>query len=444
MNLLVGSYLKYQDGAAEAMKQGFELINWWRWHLVPFEWLLAEMDTPIALLTGCLTRWGSQVAAIIRLLQFKTAMGVVLFRRKDEILDTLAKKDQRQKADAILSVAQRDSFWSALAHLVQNLLPVRIALRVLESDSARLDTVLEQFGHMAHHFSYSQHMMVSLEKRWAKMDQKLFLVAYVLHPARMLQHINQDLEFAYTNNIATYVSQLYQRLFKSSDAEKARLFKQTATYLAMQGAFASSFPNYTDTNEDPSVFWSLMRQQTPELARLAMHLASVAVNSAGVERLFSAFLNVQTKRRNKLVHQRVHKIAAIKAMLPARPRKKQKAAGAQYLGSKPVTRATKLSAAAAKQLRTEAAGQTEQQFVDGPQDTLTEAQQVEDMVQGFCEQVDDDEEDEDGYIAAIPDTTRCLLADLFVNMPAFDLNLLFEDEIEPAADPEAFDSETDE
>ncbi|KAL3132547.1 hypothetical protein ABBQ32_009087 [Trebouxia sp. C0010 RCD-2024] len=130
-------------------------------------------------------------------------------------------------------------------------------------------------------------------------------------------------------------------------------------------------------------------------------------------------------------------------MLPARPRKKQKAAGAQYLGSKPVTRATKLPAAAAKQLQTEAAEQTEQQFVDGAQDMLTEAQQVEDMVQGFCEQVDDDEEDEDEYIAPIPGTTRCLLADLFVDMPAFDLNLLFEDEIDPAADPEAFDPEVD-
>ncbi|KAL3137306.1 hypothetical protein ABBQ32_006846 [Trebouxia sp. C0010 RCD-2024] len=160
-----------------------------------------------------------------------------------------------------------------------------------------------------------------------------------------------------------------------------------------------------------------MRQQTPELARLAMHLASIAVNSAGVERLFSAFLNVQTKRRNK------------------------PAAGAQYLGSKPVTRTTKLPAAAAKQLRTEAAGQTEQQFVHGAQDMLTEAQQVEDMLQGFCEQVDDDDEDE--YIAPIPGTTRCLLADLFVDMPAFDLNLLLEVEIDPAADPVAFDPEAD-
>ena len=107
-----------------------------------------------------------------------------------------------------------------------------------------------------------------------------------------------------------------------------------------------------------------------------------------------------------------------------------------------MTRATKLPAAAAKQLWTEAAGQTEQQFVDGAQGMLTEAEQVEDMVQRFCEQVD--EEDEDEYSAPIPGTTRCLLADLFVDMPAYDLNLLFEDEIDPTADPEAFDSEADE
>ena len=138
MNLLVGSYFKHEYGAAEALKQAFDLINWWRWHLVPFEWLLLEMDHSLALLTGCLTRWGSQVAAIIRLLQFKQSMQVVLVRRKQEILNTLAKKDQRDRAAAILSVAQKDEFWSSLAHLVQNLLPVRIALRVLESDNSQI------------------------------------------------------------------------------------------------------------------------------------------------------------------------------------------------------------------------------------------------------------------------------------------------------------------
>ena len=115
MNLLVGSYLKHEDGASEALKQGFDLINWWRWHLVPFEWLLEEMDNPLALLTGCQTRWGSQVAAIIRLLQFRKAMEVVLVRRKDEILDTIAKRDQREKANAILSIAQQDCLGSSCA-----------------------------------------------------------------------------------------------------------------------------------------------------------------------------------------------------------------------------------------------------------------------------------------------------------------------------------------
>ena len=104
--------------------------------LVPFEWLLAEMEHPLALLTGCLTRWGSQVAAIIRLLQFKEAMLVVLLRKKQAILDTIARREQRDKAEVLLSAAQKDDFWSSLAHLAQNLLPIRIALRVLESDSA--------------------------------------------------------------------------------------------------------------------------------------------------------------------------------------------------------------------------------------------------------------------------------------------------------------------
>ncbi|KAL3138976.1 hypothetical protein ABBQ32_005784 [Trebouxia sp. C0010 RCD-2024] len=70
------------------------------------------MDYLLALLTGCLTRWGSQVAALIRLLQFKEAMQVVLVRRKQEILDMLAKKEQRTRASDLFHLAQSDYFWS--------------------------------------------------------------------------------------------------------------------------------------------------------------------------------------------------------------------------------------------------------------------------------------------------------------------------------------------
>lgn len=105
MNLLVGDYLKHHLGAAAGIKQAFVLIDWWRWHLVPFSWLQAELTRPLAVLTGCRTRWGSQIAAIIRLLQFRAAMQVVLIKGKQEIVNTLDKKGSRDTASEILTAA---------------------------------------------------------------------------------------------------------------------------------------------------------------------------------------------------------------------------------------------------------------------------------------------------------------------------------------------------
>ncbi|KAL3158881.1 hypothetical protein ABBQ32_14142 [Trebouxia sp. C0010 RCD-2024] len=427
MNLIVGSYLKLEYGAAEALKQAFDIINWWKWHLVPFSWLLAEMDHPLALLTGCLTRWGSQVAALIRLLQFKEAMQVVLGRRKQEILDMLAKKEQRTRASDLFHLAQSDYFWLQLADMIQKLLPVRIAVRVLEADSARLDDVLEQFGRLANHFSYSTLMTHSLEKRWFKMDHKLFLLAYVLHPARHLQHINPKLEFAYTTSLAQYAKEMYQRLFPCTAEEGTAVYKQMAVYLAKGGAFSSSIPEYQDSKENPDTFWCLMTQPFPHLTKLADHLFTIAVNSAAVDRLFSDFGNIQTQRRSSLVHDRVHKLATIKSMLPRKPRSKAKAAGGKYL-SRQTTRASKLSGDAAQAALAKAARQTQQQYVDGPEDIIVDRQQMDDLVQEYQEQVEEDEAD-DADFAAIPGVKRCRLSDLFVDMPAFDMDLLFEDDL---------------
>lgn len=429
MNLLVGNYLKTQKHASLLMKQAFEIINWWKWHLVPFAWLSEEMENPLALLTGCLTRWGSQVAAIIRLLQFKKAMRVVLLKKKDEILDTIAKKDQRQKAEQLLSVAETDAFWHGLQLMVSDMLPIRVALRHLESDSARMDQVLEQFGSLANHFSYSKSMTEAVEMRWSKMDQRLFLLAYALHPARQLQHINPKLAFAFSNNLAQYATELYERFFGSTEAEGTSIFNQMAEYLAKRGQFASSLPRFKDSKADPQTFWFLMQQSAPELTRLATHLFQIAVNSAAVERLFSDFSSIQTKRRNKFVHERVQKIAQIKATLPAKPRSDSKAPGNQYLSAKPSTRASKLSDADAQKQHEQAASQTKQQYVDGAADLLVAAEQVDEVLQDFQQQVDEDEADNDDYVDASTDE-KCSIAALFVNMPKYDLDLLFEDDLE--------------
>ena len=293
---------------------------------MPFAWLSEEMEHPLALLTGCPTRWDSQVAAIIRLLQFKKAMRVILLKKNEDILATIGKKDQQEKAEQLLSVAETDTFWHGLQLMVADMLPIKH----LESDSARLDQVLEQFGSLANHFSYSKSITEAVEVRWSKINQRLFLLAYALHPARQL-HINPKLAFAFSRNLAQYATELYERFFGSAEEEGTSTFNQMAEYLAKRGQFARRPPRFKDPKADPQTFWFLMQQSAPELTRLAIHFFQITVNSAAVERLFSDFSSIQTRRRNKFVHERVQKIAQIKATLPAKPRSDSKAQGNQYL-----------------------------------------------------------------------------------------------------------------
>ena len=63
---------------------------------------------------------------------------------------------------------------------------------------------------------------------------------------------------------------------------------------------------------------------------------------------------------------------------------------------------------------------------------VVEAEQVQGIVDDYCQQVSDDEADDAEYVVQSP-STRCKLANLFVDMPAFDLELLFEDEVDPEA-----------
>jgi hypothetical protein len=47
-------------------------------------------------------------------------------------------------------------------------------------------------------------------------------------------------------------------------------------------------------------FWESCSGHTPELSRLALHLYSICVNAASVERLWSTMGFFHTKRRNRL------------------------------------------------------------------------------------------------------------------------------------------------
>ena len=188
-----------------------------------------------------------------------------------------------------------------------------------------------------------------------------------------------------------------------------------------------------------------MEPSAPQLSKLALHLYQIAVNSAAVERLFSCLSfhsiqngNIQTKRRNSFVHDRVQKISKIKAMLPPMPRsEKAKAAGDQYLTQLSLRSAAQQAEAKAAQKAAEQKQATEdgaRQYLEckesGPEDLIVSEEHVQEVVGEFLMQVEDrrhdaEDDDDEEYQSS---GNRIYLHDmlLFEKLPQFDLNLLSE------------------
>ncbi|DBA77777.1 TPA: hypothetical protein ACH3X1_009237 [Trebouxia sp. C0004] len=140
-----------------------------------------------------------------------------------------------------------------------------------------------------------------------------------------------------------------------------------------------------------------------------------------MENLFSAFGNIQTKRRNKFVLDTLEKLAMIKAMLPAKPRPiGKKPAGNQYLS----TRSCNYELAHAELAIINR--QNDSEYADRESDLMVAGEQVEEVMEEYNMQLSEDADDDADYQQS-PDRVR--LAALFVNEPEFDLNLLFDEDI---------------
>ncbi|KAL3159072.1 hypothetical protein ABBQ32_011070 [Trebouxia sp. C0010 RCD-2024] len=270
---------------------------------------------------------------------------------------------------------------------------------------------MEQYGNLATHFTGLHHMMDSLEYRWAKADQKLFLY--------------------------------HKRFFGPLEAaDRQKLYSDTARYLAGKGIFSTALPNFTDPKDNPEEFWDLVQQSAPELAWLAVHMFQMPVNSAAVE-ILCLWQRPEQAQKPVCARQGSEDCPALKSMLPPKARSEKQQTGKEYLSAS-VTRASAVRQETAAAETMEAGALTQHEYIEGPEDLLVEPEQVDSLVEMYSKQLREDAADDDEYLNTpvaelgeedeendAPPTERpkrCKLADLFVGMPLFDLEMLFEDD----------------
>ena len=117
---------------------------------------------------------------------------------------------------------------------------VQVVKRTVEARDARLDTVLRAFGQLYNHAALhadpaaASGLQVSLDKRWEKMDQVAFVLAYVLNPSCRFLHLAEGL---HASHLAQAAQAVYRRLFPEDQEGALAIHGQFAEYSAGMDSF---------------------------------------------------------------------------------------------------------------------------------------------------------------------------------------------------------------
>jgi hypothetical protein len=171
----------------------------------------------------------------------------------------------------------------------------------------------------------------SIEKRWAKSDQDVFIAAVILNPFVKTTAFSIHLHFSTRAGVLTIMKRLYQCFFSITETTEEfeenmrRLFSNVDDYFDGSGICADLTQYVTAMNDeakrngispDPlKVYHGLSPiagSTPPPLFKLACHILSICPNSASCERLFSIFGNTLTKLRNRLGTQTLTSLAELK------------------------------------------------------------------------------------------------------------------------------------
>ncbi|CAB4376572.1 unnamed protein product [Rhizophagus irregularis] len=259
MNLVFGDIfkesVKYKEISTKAIRivSFFHMASYFAGNLKDEQMLI--YNKIIALTRPGDTRWNSYYFCFHSLLKTEAALKSLVAKyspQRANLRNATTSTYKFLPAD-IVQIVNDHSFWSILFELQNLLLPLCGFLNKLQKDMARLHEVLHIF-------------------------------AFTIKLFRELP----DLEFSL---------KMVERLEKRW----------------VQGKYPFDPPTVKQFGQDIMSFWESCSEHTPELSHLALHLYSVCVNAASVERLWSTMGFFHTKRRNRLENKKVLEMARIRS-----------------------------------------------------------------------------------------------------------------------------------
>ncbi|XP_047064852.1 uncharacterized protein LOC124672714 [Lolium rigidum] len=170
----------------------------------------------------------------------------------------------------------------------------------------------ERFWRFEDDESNVQEVLDIVDKRWdKKLKGPLHRAGYFLNPYYYYENkLEIELDGTFKDGLVACMEKMVR-----DGAKEDIMMAECQAYQEEAGSFGRESAKRQRRNKsfDPAEWWSNHGSSAPNLRVLAMRILSLTCSSSACERNFSVFQQVHTKRRNRLLHDKMCDFVFIKA-----------------------------------------------------------------------------------------------------------------------------------
>ena len=250
-----------------------------------------------SLCLAVMTRWGTQFRLVHSVLKSKDVLRRFAFEHPTIELP-----------DNAMNLITSKTLWADLEPMRELLQPLDEAIKMSESDGARLGTVCTRWDAIDSHLKRMQAQFPEIVEflkpngvasiRFERQIHSIHIAAFYLSPQQRSAPLNEEAE--------KVLFDFFRRYSKSKENEMI-LRTEYLHYRLQKGVFGPLRTCWEYVDE-PLEFWMIQMSHTKFLGQLAYRIHSTPANSVSSERAFSTQNYIHTKDRNSLHVKRVDKL----------------------------------------------------------------------------------------------------------------------------------------
>lgn len=252
------------------------------------------------------TRWGSLFSCLESLKENKQNIRAMAIA--EELSETLS------KINTVKKLMLSDDFWDKVIGFSNLLKPIAETIKIVESDTPQLSHVLNLYEKMEKQVigKISESPLTASEVKKVKeilKDRKEFAIYDVHKIANLLDPQFKGCDLT-PDDESFATEKIYNAAAKIPDVDEGQVLEELANYIAKQGFFSKTFIWSSVNKLTPVAWWAGLCKSTA-LSKVAIRFLTLPTTSAAVERTFSTYSDVHSKKRNRLTNERAGKIVYI-------------------------------------------------------------------------------------------------------------------------------------